>query len=98
MSPPTGVVKTACPAGGESGQISVTDTGIGMSEQTGARLFQKFKQADSSMTRRFGGTGLGLAIAQSLVALHGGEIHHDSTLGRGSSFLFVLPAYNSRVS
>jgi signal transduction histidine kinase len=89
----TGGVTIACTAVGESWRVSVTDTGIGMSEQTRARLFQKFKQADSSMTRRFGGTGLGLAIAQSLVALHGGEIHQDSTLGRGSTFWFVLPAF-----
>jgi signal transduction histidine kinase len=88
-----GGVTIACTAVGESWRISVTDTGIGMSEQTRARLFQKFKQADSSMTRRFGGTGLGLAIAQSLVAMHGGEIHQDSTLGRGSTFWFVLPAF-----
>jgi signal transduction histidine kinase len=88
-----GGVTIACTAVEEGWRISVSDTGIGMSEQTRGRLFQKFKQADSSMTRRFGGTGLGLAIAQSLVALHGGEIHQDSTLGRGSTFWFVLPAF-----
>jgi signal transduction histidine kinase len=89
-----GGVTIACTALGESWRVSVTDTGIGMSDQTRARLFQKFKQADSSMTRRFGGTGLGLAIAQSLVVLHGGEIHQDSTLGQGSTFWFMLPAFN----
>jgi signal transduction histidine kinase len=92
----TGGVTIACTAVGESWRVSVTDTGIGMSEETRARLFQKFKQADSSITRRFGGTGLGLAIAQSLVALHGGEIHHDSTLGRGSTFWFMLPAFQNQ--
>jgi len=90
-----GGVTVACTAMENSWRVSVTDTGIGMSEQTRARLFQKFKQADSSMTRRFGGTGLGLAIAQSLVVLHGSEIQHDSTLGRGSTFWFVLPAFRT---
>jgi signal transduction histidine kinase len=88
-----GGVTIACTDVADGWRVSVTDTGIGMSEQTRARLFQKFKQADSSMTRRFGGTGLGLAIAQSLVAMHGGEIHQESTLGRGSAFWFVLPTF-----
>jgi signal transduction histidine kinase len=93
-----GGVTVACTALENSWRVSVTDTGIGMSEQTRARLFQKFKQADSSMTRRFGGTGLGLAIAQSLVVLHGSQIHQDSTLGQGSTFWFVLPAFTQSQS
>ncbi|HVC77141.1 MAG TPA: histidine kinase dimerization/phospho-acceptor domain-containing protein [Candidatus Micrarchaeaceae archaeon] len=76
----TGGVTVACIALGESWRVSVTDTGIGMSEQTRARLFQKFKQADSSMTRRFGGTGLGLAIAQMLPA----GLDEAGTAGVGS--------------
>ncbi len=71
-------------------QVRVRDHGIGMDEQTRAQLFQPFKQADSSMSRRYGGSGLGLAISQRLVQYMGGEITAQSELGRGSVFEFTV--------
>lgn len=69
----------------------VSDTGIGIPREVQSRIFERFFQADSSTSRRFGGSGLGLTISRSLVALMGGTIWFESEPGRGSSFSFELP-------
>jgi signal transduction histidine kinase/DNA-binding LacI/PurR family transcriptional regulator/CheY-like chemotaxis protein/HPt (histidine-containing phosphotransfer) domain-containing protein len=72
-------------------QFDVEDTGIGMTPEQIARVFQPFTQADNSITRRYGGTGLGLTICRRFVELMGGEILLRSELGVGSTFEFILP-------
>ena len=72
--------------------FAVRDTGIGMSPEQLARLFQRFSQADETTTRKFGGTGLGLALSRAFAQLLGGDITVESTEGQGTCFTLRLPA------
>ena len=73
-------------------EVTVSDTGVGMSEPQLARLFQAFEQADAATTRKFGGTGLGLALSRRFTEALGGTLTVTSTPGRGSVFTLRLPA------
>jgi PAS domain S-box-containing protein len=70
--------------------FSVTDTGIGMTEETAQRIFNPFEQADASTTRKYGGTGLGLSICNKLVEMMGGSLHVKSAIKEGSTFSFNI--------
>ena len=72
-------------------EVSVRDTGIGMSEADLELIFERFRQVDGSSTRRAGGSGLGLTITRQLIEMHDGSIHVQSALGKGSTFTFTLP-------
>lgn len=87
----SGEIRIQCARHRDGVELIVEDTGIGMSADAMAEMFEAFHQADNSMTRRFGGTGLGLALTQRLVAMLGGRIGVGSEIGVGSTFRVFLP-------
>ncbi len=76
---------------GETIQVSIKDSGIGIAKEDVQTLFMPFKQIDTGLTRKYEGTGLGLSICKRLVELLGGKIWVESELGKGSEFIFTLP-------
>ncbi len=94
FTPPGGRVSLNVRASGESVEISVKDTGLGIRPEFLPSLFERFRQADASTTRVHGGLGLGLAIVRHLVELHGGTVRGESEgEGHGANFVMVLPLH-----
>ncbi len=75
-------------------EVQVEDTGIGIPQEAIAKVFDRFYQVDSSLTRKVGGMGIGLNITKEYIKMHGGEIRVESKLGQGTTFSFTLPLFN----
>jgi len=90
------ISETDCPLenGEDAVAVTVSDTGIGIAEKDVNNVFEKFKQVGDTLTDRPKGSGLGLPICKQIVEYHGGKIWVESSLGNGSTFSFILPAYS----
>jgi CheY-like chemotaxis protein/anti-sigma regulatory factor (Ser/Thr protein kinase) len=92
---PRGQVRVSLSGRGDQITLTVADTGIGMEPEFVGQIFDRFRQADSSITREHGGLGIGLAVAKELVELHGGTIEATSPgRGRGATFLVTMPRHH----
>ncbi len=95
-TPPGGKVTISAHPNRDMMEISVADTGIGISRENQQKIFDRFFRADDPLVQETPGTGLGLPITASLVQMHGGQIWVESELGEGSIFTFTLPLASSR--
>jgi len=95
FTPAGGRVQVALRSRGEEVEISVADTGVGISPQELEQIFDRFYQVEDHMTREHGGMGLGLSIVKGLVELHGGRVRVESVPDQGSRFVVVLPVRTS---
>jgi signal transduction histidine kinase len=91
FTPAGGEVKVSAHEARDRCEITVSDTGMGISDEHLPKLFERFYRVDTSRSRGDGGTGIGLAIARSVVEAHGGRLRAESEVGRGSAFTFDLP-------
>ena len=89
---PGGHVTLKIEEDGSNFKVTVMDDGIGISARDLPRVFERFFQVETHLTRRYGGMGLGLAVAKAIIELHGGQIWAESQEGQGSRFVFLVPA------
>jgi CheY-like chemotaxis protein len=92
FTPEGGTITLSASVHGNDVTLAVSDSGIGIPREHQERIFRKFYQVDSSMTRHYQGTGIGLSIAKAIVEAHGGRIELESEPGKGSTFRAVLPS------
>jgi len=86
-----GYIEIGCRQADMAIEFHVKDTGIGIPADYHQKIFDRFRQVETSLTRKFGGNGLGLAISKNLIELMGGKIWVESEVGKGSTFYFTLP-------
>ena len=100
FSPDGGAIKVKARFNGDQMLVSVSDSGIGISQEQQERIFERFYQVDGGATRRFGGAGLGLSICHQIVTAHGGtmSVESDGIPGQGSTFSFTLPTVKQAAS